>query len=115
MQRNQYALTSGSEYTLDKDCEEEMKTFLGMQQKAMEVLTDTVTKDLKALQIIIDGMPELVRGWLVFSWNRLCLSVFMWFNFCMQQVFIINITRKNWEIMGKVSKTNTKTAISTCS
>ncbi|XP_023307152.2 probable nucleoporin Nup54 isoform X1 [Lucilia cuprina] len=62
MQRNQYALTSGSEYTLDKDCEEEMKTFLGMQQKAMEVLTDTVTKDLKALQIIIDGMPELVRG-----------------------------------------------------
>ncbi|GBP01732.1 Probable nucleoporin Nup54 [Eumeta japonica] len=27
MQRNQYALNSGSEYTLDKDCEEEMKTF----------------------------------------------------------------------------------------
>lgn len=62
MQRNQYALTGGSEYTIDKDCEEEMKSFLGMQQKAMEVLTDTVTKDLKALQIIIDGMPELVRG-----------------------------------------------------
>lgn len=62
MQRNQYALTSGSEYTLDKDCEEELKTFLSMQQRAMEVLTDTVTKDLKALQIIIDGMPELVRG-----------------------------------------------------
>ncbi|XP_011294698.2 probable nucleoporin Nup54 isoform X2 [Musca domestica] len=62
MQRNQYALTGGSEYTIDKDCEEEMKSFLSMQQKAMEVLTDTVTKDLKALQIIIDGMPELVRG-----------------------------------------------------
>ncbi|XP_075166933.1 nuclear pore complex protein Nup54 isoform X2 [Haematobia irritans] len=62
MQRNQYALTGGSEYTIDKDCEEEMKSFLSMQQKAMEVLTDTVTKDLKALQIIIDGMPELIRA-----------------------------------------------------
>ncbi|XP_055920454.1 probable nucleoporin Nup54 [Eupeodes corollae] len=62
MQRNQYALTGGSEYTIDKDCEAEMKSFLGMQQKAMEVLTETVNKDLKALQIIIDGMPELVRG-----------------------------------------------------
>uniref|UniRef100_A0A1B0AGX9 Nucleoporin Nup54 alpha-helical domain-containing protein n=1 Tax=Glossina pallidipes TaxID=7398 RepID=A0A1B0AGX9_GLOPL len=62
MQRNQYMLAGGSEYTIDKDSEEEMKTFLSMQQKAMEVLTDTVNKDLKALQIIIDGMPELVRG-----------------------------------------------------
>ncbi|XP_053964226.1 probable nucleoporin Nup54 [Anastrepha ludens] len=61
MQRNQYAFTGGSEYAIDKESEEEMKSFLAMQQKAMEVLTDTVTKDLKALQIIIEGMPELVR------------------------------------------------------
>ncbi|XP_039956455.1 probable nucleoporin Nup54 [Bactrocera tryoni] len=61
MQRNQYAFTGGSEYAIDKDSEEEMKSFLAMQQKAMEVLTDTVTKDLKSLKIIIEGMPELVR------------------------------------------------------
>ncbi|XP_067631788.1 probable nucleoporin Nup54 isoform X2 [Eurosta solidaginis] len=61
MQRNQYAFNGGSEYAIDKDSEEEMKSFLAMQQKAMEVLTDTVTKDLKALQIIIEGMPDLVR------------------------------------------------------
>lgn len=61
MQRNQYAFTGGSEYAIDKDSEEEMKTFLAMQQKAMEVLTDTVTKDLKSLKIILEGMPELVR------------------------------------------------------
>lgn len=61
MQRNQYAFSGGSEYAIDKDSEEEMKSFLAMQQKAMEVLTDTVTKDLKSLKIIIEGMPELVR------------------------------------------------------
>ncbi|XP_004520590.1 probable nucleoporin Nup54 [Ceratitis capitata] len=61
MQRNQYAFSGGSEYAIDKDSEDEMKSFLAMQQKAMEVLTDTVTKDLKALKIIIEGMPELVR------------------------------------------------------
>jgi len=36
-----------------------MKTFLTMQQRAMEVLSETVNKDLKALDVIIKGLPEL--------------------------------------------------------
>uniref|UniRef100_T1GKX6 CHK kinase-like domain-containing protein n=1 Tax=Megaselia scalaris TaxID=36166 RepID=T1GKX6_MEGSC len=62
MQRNQYALTGANEYTIDKDSEDEMKSFLTMQQKAMEVLIETINKDLKALAIITKGMPELMRG-----------------------------------------------------
>lgn len=62
MQRNQYALSGANEYTIDKDSEDEMKQFLTMQQKAMEVLIETINKDLKALEIITKGMPELMRG-----------------------------------------------------
>lgn len=62
MQRNQYALSGAHDYTLDKDSEEEMKHFLTMQQKAMEALIETINKDLKALEIITKGMPELIRG-----------------------------------------------------
>lgn len=61
VQRNQFAQNGGNEYAIDKDSEEEMKSFLAMLQKAMEVLMDTVKKDLKSLQIIIDGMPEVIQ------------------------------------------------------
>ncbi|XP_033152174.1 probable nucleoporin Nup54 [Drosophila mauritiana] len=59
MQRNQFAANGGAEYALDKESEDEMKTFLSMQQRAMEVLSDTVNKDLRALDVIIKGLPEL--------------------------------------------------------
>ncbi|EDV36242.1 uncharacterized protein Dana_GF12062 [Drosophila ananassae] len=59
MQRNQFAVNGGAEYAIDKDAEDEMKTFLTMQQRAMEVLSETVNKDLKALDVIIKGLPEL--------------------------------------------------------
>lgn len=61
VQRNQFAQNGGIEYAIDKDSEEEMKSFLAMLQKAMEALMDTVKKDLKSLQIIIDGMPEVIQ------------------------------------------------------
>ncbi|XP_017093660.2 probable nucleoporin Nup54 [Drosophila bipectinata] len=59
MQRNQFAVNGGAEYAIDKDAEDEMKTFLTMQQRAMEVLSETVNKDLMALDVIIKGLPEL--------------------------------------------------------
>ncbi|KAH8347697.1 hypothetical protein KR084_000254 [Drosophila pseudotakahashii] len=59
MQRNQFAVNGGAEYAIDKEAEDEMKTFLTMQQRAMEVLSETVNKDLKALDVIIKGLPEL--------------------------------------------------------
>ncbi|KAH8271630.1 hypothetical protein KR018_011755 [Drosophila ironensis] len=59
MQRNQYGGNGTSEYTMDKESEDEMKNFLVMQQRAMEVLSETVNKDLMALNIIIKGLPDL--------------------------------------------------------
>ncbi|XP_034476416.1 probable nucleoporin Nup54 [Drosophila innubila] len=59
MQRNQFASNGSNEYAIDKNAEDEMKTILTMQQRAMEVLKETVNKDLEALDIIIKGLPEL--------------------------------------------------------
>lgn len=59
MQRNQFASNNIAEYAIDKNAEDEMKTILTMQQRAMEVLKETVNKDLEALNIIIKGLPEL--------------------------------------------------------
>lgn len=59
MQRNQFANSNIAEYAIDKNAEDEMKTILTMQQRAMEVLKETVNKDLEALDIIIKGLPEL--------------------------------------------------------
>lgn len=59
MQRNQFASNGSNEYTIDKNAEDEMKTILTMQQRAMEVLKETVNKDLEALDIIIKGLPDL--------------------------------------------------------
>lgn len=58
MQRSQWASTGVGEYTLDKESSDEMKNFLTMQQKAMELLIETVNKDLKDLKIISDGMLQ---------------------------------------------------------
>lgn len=63
MQRNQFANNSIAEYAIDKNAEDEMKTILTMQQRAMEVLKETVNKDLEALDIIIKGLPELQQTW----------------------------------------------------
>ena len=62
MQRNQFGGGVTSEYTLDKDSEDEMKAFLTMQQNAMEFLIETVNNDLKALNIITEGMSQLTRS-----------------------------------------------------
>ncbi|KAH8370582.1 hypothetical protein KR093_004254 [Drosophila rubida] len=59
MQRNQFASNGCNDYTVDKNAEDEMKTILTMQQRAMEFLKETVNKDLEALDIIIKGLPEL--------------------------------------------------------
>ncbi|XP_055387489.1 probable nucleoporin Nup54 [Condylostylus longicornis] len=61
MQRNQYTIGANKEYTLDRDSEDEMKAFLTMQQNAMKLLIDTVNKDLKALNIITEGMNQLTH------------------------------------------------------
>lgn len=61
MQRNQWNNSTINEYTLDTDSSEEMKTFLTMQQKAIEFLIETVNKDTKSLKTIADGMGQLVR------------------------------------------------------
>lgn len=61
MQRNQWNTFNVTEYTLDKDSSDEMKTFLSMQQKAMSFLIETVNKDMQALKTITDGMKEIVR------------------------------------------------------
>nr|XP_029709804.1 probable nucleoporin Nup54 [Aedes albopictus] len=63
MQRNQWAHAGGvNDYTLDKESSEEMKSFLTMQQKAMQFLVETVNKDLKDLKVISDGMSRLIQG-----------------------------------------------------
>ncbi|KAH8416057.1 hypothetical protein KR222_007295 [Zaprionus bogoriensis] len=59
MQRNQFASNGIAEYAIDKNAEEEMRTILTMQQRAMEVLKETVNMDLEALDIILKGLPEL--------------------------------------------------------
>jgi len=57
MQHSQWSSSYGvNEYSLDKECADEMKNFLTMQQKAVELLIETVNKDLKDLRIISDGM-----------------------------------------------------------
>lgn len=38
------------------DSSDEMKNFLTMQQKAMELLIETVNKDMRDLKIIAEGM-----------------------------------------------------------
>ncbi|XP_017145855.1 probable nucleoporin Nup54 [Drosophila miranda] len=62
MQRNQFAGNGGCEYTMDPEAEDEMKNFLIMQQRAMKVLSETVNKDLKALDVIVKGLPELKQA-----------------------------------------------------
>lgn len=62
MQRNQWSHGSSNEYTLDRESSEEMQAFLGMQQKAMALLIETVNADTKALKTISDGMAQLMRG-----------------------------------------------------
>ncbi|ALC41604.1 Nup54 [Drosophila busckii] len=59
MQRNQFAGNGIAEYVIDKDAEDEMKNVLSMQQRAMEVLSETVKKDMEAMDIILKGLPEL--------------------------------------------------------
>ncbi|XP_023162176.1 probable nucleoporin Nup54 [Drosophila hydei] len=59
MQRSQFASNGLPEYALEKSAEDEMRTIMTMQQHAMEVLKETVNKDLEALDIIIKGLPEL--------------------------------------------------------
>ncbi|XP_030557703.1 probable nucleoporin Nup54 [Drosophila novamexicana] len=59
MQRSQFANNGLPEYALEKNAEDEMRTIMTMQQRAMEVLKETVNKDLEALDIIIKGLPEL--------------------------------------------------------
>jgi nuclear pore complex protein Nup54 len=62
MQRSQWAACSTSEYTLDKDSADEMKNFLSMQQKAMELLIETVNKDMKDLKTVSEGMNRMNTG-----------------------------------------------------
>ncbi|XP_063706602.1 probable nucleoporin Nup54 [Culicoides brevitarsis] len=63
MQRNQWRMVgSGNEYTLDKDAQEEMKSFLTMQQKAMAHVIDIANKDLADLKIIQEGITRLVQS-----------------------------------------------------
>lgn len=62
MQQNQFAGNGGAEYAIGKEAEDEWNHFLSMQQSAMEVLNETVKKDLKALDLIIKGLPELKQS-----------------------------------------------------
>lgn len=64
MQQNQWSAASGggSDYALDRDASEEMMTFLSMQQRAMQLLIETVNEDVKALNVISTGMTEIMRG-----------------------------------------------------
>jgi nuclear pore complex protein Nup54 len=58
MQRSQWSSGAINEYTLDKDSADEMKSFLTMQQKAMELLIETVSKDIKDCKVISEGMVQ---------------------------------------------------------
>jgi nuclear pore complex protein Nup54 len=62
MQRSQWASSGVNEYTLDKDSSDEMKNFLTMQQRAMELLIETVMKDMKDLKVITEGMSQFNTG-----------------------------------------------------
>lgn len=62
MQRSQWTSSGINEYTLDKESSDEMKSFLTMQQRAMEMLIETVSKDLKDLKTITDGMMQINTG-----------------------------------------------------
>jgi nuclear pore complex protein Nup54 len=59
MQRSQWSACGTNEYTLDKESSDEMKNFLTMQQRAMELLIETINKDLKDLKTINDGMSRI--------------------------------------------------------
>lgn len=59
MQRSQWTAVGTNEYTLDKESSDEMKNFLSMHQKAMEVLIETINKDTKDLKIIIEGISRI--------------------------------------------------------
>ena len=62
MQRSQWSSSGVSEYTLDKESSDEMNNFLTMQQRAMELLIETVNKDLKDLKVVSDGMSQFNSG-----------------------------------------------------
>lgn len=64
MQQNQWSAASGSgnDYALDRDASEEMMAFLSMQQRAMQLLIETVNEDVKALGVISQGMTEIMKG-----------------------------------------------------
>jgi nuclear pore complex protein Nup54 len=62
MQRSQWASCGTNEYTLDKESSDEMKNFLTMQQRAMELLIETVNKDMKDLKVINEGMSQFNTG-----------------------------------------------------
>lgn len=62
MQRSQWSSGGINEYTLDKESADEMKNFLTMQQRAMEMLIETVSKDLKDIKIISEGMSQIHTG-----------------------------------------------------
>jgi nuclear pore complex protein Nup54 len=62
MQRSQWTAIGSNEYTLDKESSDEMKNFLGMHQKAMEVLIETINRDMKDLKTISEGMTRMAGG-----------------------------------------------------
>lgn len=62
MQRTQWTSAGTNEYTLDKESSDEMKNFLTMQQRALELLIETVNKDLKDLKVISEGMSQFNTG-----------------------------------------------------
>lgn len=62
MQRSQWTAFGTNEYTLDKESSDEMKNFLSMHQKAMEVLIDTINKDMKDLKTIGEGISRISSG-----------------------------------------------------
>lgn len=59
MQRSQWTAMGSNEYTLDKESSDEMKNFLSMHSKAIEVLIDTINKDMKDLETIGEGMSRI--------------------------------------------------------
>lgn len=61
MQRSQWSVGGQSEYSLDKESSDEMKNFLTMQQRAVELLIETVNKDMKDLKTISDGMMSQIN------------------------------------------------------
>lgn len=61
MQRSQWSAGGQNEYSLDKESSDEMNNFLTMQQRAVELLIETVNKDLKDLKTISDGMMSQIN------------------------------------------------------